>query len=469
MTIQPFTFGVESRPGRFGPDSGSRIVNGYTEQAPNEATVPFFTYCRPGLKTFTGLLSGESGYRGGISLGPYGYVSIGPVLRKVDSTGTETIIGGFGGTSPVRMARNRKTPNAQIAVVSDGLRTIIENDALIGLTDTDLPPPIDVTSIAGYFVFAIADGRYFWTSIDEGTEVGALDFASAEANPDGLVAGRARGQEVVFFGEQSIEFHAFTGSSAVFERVPNTTQPIGCSARHAIAEINGVLLFPASDGTVRRLAGYAPERISNHDIETALLELTDKDSLRGWTFSHRGHQFYVLSCPSWTWVCDLLTGFWFQWDTEGLARWKAEGYLEIGNKQIVGDYNSPYLYELDKDTHDDAGDAIIWKMIGRATAYPARVELNNFYVNLVPGVGLNSADPDLEDPKAMMRVSKDNGKSWSNEKQRSVGKLGEYSKRVKFGRWGTSKEDGFMIELSMSAAVPRGISGAAADINVVEP
>ena len=473
MTVQPFTFGIESRPGEFGPDAGARIINGYTEIAPREADVPYFTRARPGLKAFTGQLEGAGGFRGGIRLGSAAYVVIGPVIWKVDATGFAEVIGGFLGSAPVRMVRNQKaTP--QIAMVSEGVRNIIENDMLIGLTDTDLPAPIDVTELAGYTIYIIPDGRYFYSGINEASSIDALDFASAEARADGLVAGQVRNQELILYGETSIEFHGLTGNSNnPFMRVPNTTVQFGCLSGPAVQEINGVHIFPAADGTVRKLAGYVPERISNHDVERDIDELEDKSSMRAMAFSLRGHQFYVLSSPSWSWACDLTNSFWYEWNTHGHNRWKAEGYVELGDHpnqlRIVGDYQNPFLYQLDPATYDDAGDHIIWKMVGRLTAPPNRIELNDFYANLIPGVGLNSTDPHLSDPKAMMRVSKDNGTTWGNEKQRSVGKIGEKKKRTQFGRFGTSKEDGFLVELSMSAAVARSCTGAAADTQLVKP
>jgi hypothetical protein len=46
-----------------------------------------------------------------------------------------------------------------------------------------------------------------------------LDFASAEANPDGLVGVIERTQEILLLRTKSIEFHALTGSTAVFGTV----------------------------------------------------------------------------------------------------------------------------------------------------------------------------------------------------------------------------------------------------------
>ena len=51
------------------------------------------------------------------------------------------------------------------------------------------------------------------------------------------------------------------------------------------------------------------------------------------------------------------------------------------------------------------------------------------------GVGLEVGT----DPKLWMQYSDDEGKTWSHEKWRSMGKIGEYDKRIKFFNLGRSR------------------------------
>lgn len=468
MPIQPVTFGLESRPGRYGPEGGAQLFNVYAEQSAEDAKFPFVLYARPGLKSFATLTAGA--FRGALKFGALAYVVNGTAVDKVDSAGTVTNVGSFSGSAPVQMARNRKSPNAQIAMVSDGLRAILAADVVTPIADTDLPPPIGVVPIGGYFVFAIADGRYFWTAIDEGTSIAALDFASAEANPDGLVGIIERTQEIVLFGSDSIEFHALTGSASVFERVQQTTLQLGCLSGAAIKSLNGIPIFPASDGTVRLLSDYSPERISHHDVERDIDALSDKSAMTAQTFQIEGHQFYCLNSPSWTWAVDLLTRKWFKWNSYNLARWRAEGFVDIGGKRIVGDYATNKLYELSPSARDDIGTALIMKAItGPVHAYPNRLIGDELYVKLLRGAGINSTNNDVADPKIMLRVSDDDGSTWSDEMTQPVGKIGETTREVSFTQLGMTGEDGFRFELSMSAAVNRCFQGAALRFTPIAP
>lgn len=456
MPTQPISFGLSSGPGRFGPDAGARLINAYAEQAPKDAKYPWLLFCRPGLTNFATLTGGA--FRGAIDLDGVGYVVNGTAVNKVDSTGTVTSIGSFTGSGPVFMARNRKSPNPQIAIVSSGIRAYIEADVVSNITDTDLPAPIACDSIGGYIVFAIEDGRYFWTSIDNLTSINALDFRSAEANPDGLVGIKTRGQEIILFGPRSVEFHALTGSTLVFERVSQSTLDLGCLSGAAVKDLNGVVIFPASDFTVRRLNGYSPERISTHAVERSIESLANKSVMTAWTFQLQGHQFYVLNAPSFTWACDLLTSNWYEWSSYQAARWQAEGFLAIGGKRIVGDYAVAKLYELDPDVGQDAGEYLIWKLIsGAAGQFPNRFVADHIYLDLVVGVGT----PTETNPQIMLRTSNDDARSWSSEMQRPIGAQGDYKRQVSFRSLGSSGQDGMRFEIAVSANVVRCLQGAA--------
>jgi hypothetical protein len=465
MPIRDISFGLESRPGRFGPEGGARLINAYVEQGSSDGKAPTYLYCRPGLVSFATLSGGP--FRGAIELGEYAYVVNGTAVDRVDSSGTVVTVGSFTGTAPVSMARNRKAPDAQVAMVSEGQRAILSADVVTTIGDTDLPPPVAVCSIGGYFVFAIGDGRYFWTSIDEGTDIAGLDFASAEANPDGLVGIIERVQEIVLFGSKSIEFHVLTGSAAVFERVSQSTiQNLGCLSGPAIKSINGVPIFPASDGTVRMLNAYSPERISNHDVERSIAALTDKSSMTAETFSLEGHQFYCLNSPEFTWVCDLITRKWFQWSGYQLDRWRAEGYVEISGKKILGDYAEAILYELSPSANDDAGEYLIWKLTSGPTgSYPARFIADELYLDVLPGVGTE----DEADPQIMLRTTDDDGVTWSDEMTADLGPAGDSMREISFLSMGASGQSGFRFEIAISAAVSRCLQRAALRFTPLAP
>lgn len=472
MAVVPLELGIQSDPGRYGPDTGTRLINCYAEQAGKGAKIPFPLYATEGL-TALATLTGGGRVRGAISLDPYGYVVAGTSVYKVDAGGGQTTIGGFPGASPVFMARNRKASTPQIALVSDGLRYIIENDAISSIADTDLPNANSVTFTGGYFIWTISDGRFFISAIDEGTTIDALDFATAEANPDGLLVGYSRGvSELILFGVNSVEFWSNTGASSFpFERIPGTgLQNLGCLCRHSVKDLNDVVFFVASDGTVRLLNGYQPERISTHAVERDIDSIVDKDTITATAYSIRGHQFYCLSSPNWTWVYDGLTGLWHERESYGLTRWRGEVFVNINGERVVGSTTGGLLYIIDPDVYTEDGENLVMTIrTSPVHAYPNCASHDRLFLDFVPGVGLVSTDDHESDPTVMMRYSDNGGRTWSNQRTKTIGESSQWDTRVVFDRLGQTKEDGRIYEMSVSAPVMRGFTGAALDVELLIP
>jgi hypothetical protein len=466
--IVPIDLGVQSAPGRYGPDGGARLINCFAEKADEKSRLLYPVYPFEGFEQFS-VLTGGGRTRGMISLGTYGYIVSGANVYKVDSGGQMTVIGDFPGTGQVFMAKNSKT-TPQVALASEGQRYIIESDVLTSIADVHLPSATSVTELNKYFVWGIPDGRYFWSSVDEGTAYDALDFATAEARGDELRVVFSRGTELILFGTESIEFHAVSTGDAPFAAIPGATlYGLGVMCRHSVRSLNDVPMFVASDGTVRMMAGYSPERISTHDVERAIDSVVDKDSIIATAYPSLGNQFYQLSCEDWTWTYNALTQTWVERMSYGLNRWKADHFMKVGESRLVGGYNSGIVYRMDPDLYDEAGEHLIMTLRPPPThKTPNPITVDRLFVDTIPGAGLNSSDAALSDPKVMLRTSIDSGRSWSTEMTASVGEQGAYRTKVAFDGLGQSDEDGMIFEVSMSAAVARGITSMSAEIEIDE-
>jgi hypothetical protein len=466
----PLPYGLNSSPGRTGHDAGGRMINAYPEKMDDQAKTVWQIVAMEGAASFA-TLSGGGVYRGGILVGNYRYIVSGTTVWKVDSGGGATNIGTFPGSEPVFMSQNRA---GQVAIVSGGLRYTIIADVVATIADGDLPASSSVTTVDGYGIFTASSltGRFFITSIDDYTAIDALDFATAESNPDTLLVAYGRGSDVLFFGTKSVEFWRNTGNASFpFERIPGTAlQNMGLMCKHTVADIADIVFFVASDGTVRMLSGYTPIRISNHDQERAIGDVSDKDSIRATVYSFRGHQFYILSCATWSWAYDATNGFWHERQSYGETRWRIEGATDLEGQIVVGDFENGVLYEMSATTYTEASTHLVWIVrTPPVHGYPNRLSVNRLFLDTIPGVGLNSGDDHEDDPQVMVRTSKDGGKTFSNYRTADVGQIGEFNKRVKMDRFGMTHEDGMIFEISMSAAVIRGLTGGAVDADLLEP
>lgn len=64
--------------------------------------------------------------------------------------------------------------------------------------------------------------------------------------------------------------------------------------------------------------------------------------------------------------------------------------------------------------------------------------------------------------KVTLSTSKDGGRNWSNEKERSLGEVGEYRKRIQFTRLGQGRQ--MVVRVRVSSPVKATLLGATAQI-----
>lgn len=466
MAVTPLQLPMSSNPGRYGADGAARLVNCYPEFRGKEGKVAYPLYASDGLRLFS-TLSGGGRCRGMLTVGSSLWVVSGRLLFRVDPGGAATVIGGVPGDGPCYLAQNQAAPIPQIALVTDGLRFMINSAALGAIPDTDLVAPNSVVFLNQRFVYTAATGRFQWSALSDGDSYAPLDFATAEYGPDGLVRAFVRRGELLLIGDRTIEpWYAPQEGEDTFAR-SGTVIERGCANGATVAMVEETVILVADDLTVRALEGYQARRISNHAVERSIRDTSTRDHMLAWAYAKDGHSFYVLQGDDFSWTFDSSTGEWHQRESYGLNRWRAQFHAEFAGKHIVGDYQSGLLYEIAADAFDENGASMVMKVALPAHAYPHAIELNSLYLDILPGQGLNSSDEHIADPRAMIRVSKDNGKSYGAQRSRSVGRIGEHRTQVKANGFGTSREDGFVIEVSMSAGVARGITGAAADLAVV--
>lgn len=165
---------------------------------------------------------------------------------------------------------------------------------LDGIVMPDTRYVVDIDTINNFLILACPDGRFYWMAPGSDT-VDALDFATAESSPDGLVGVCRLGDEILFFGRSTIEPWQPTGDSdAPFLRAGGRTIERGCMARDTIHRFDNSILWLGDDGVVYRL-GNVPVRISNHGIEERVRKAHDEAS--AFIMEHDGHKFYVLHLP----------------------------------------------------------------------------------------------------------------------------------------------------------------------------
>lgn len=463
----PLDLGFQSNKGRFGHDGTARLINCYAELRGKEGKSPVTIYADPGLKSFGSASGHTKGTRGFIEVGDYLYWVVDRSLYRVDSTGSETLIGGLADDGPVVMARNSKTPYPEIVIVTaGGLRFIVENDVLSTISDEDLPPPIAAAYLDGYMLYLIADGRLFYSEINDASNILSTSFVEAEAKPDGANALVVLSREAFVFGTKTIQSFQTTGDSDN-PIVPLRGAPIeeGCLAGPTAIVVDNTPYFVAADRTVRRLNGYTPEKISPPYVDELLRAETNTENLRADTYAIQGHEYYVLSGTSFTVVYDAATQLWHDKESQNEDRWTVQGIVHFGDKVIAGDKDDGTLYEIDPDTYDENGSELIMTIQTKQQhAFPDSLIFDTLYLDFATGVGLNSTNTCDSNPVVMLRYSDDAGRAWSNEMTAPLGAIGKYDTVVAFHGLGETGRIGRTFQISVSAKVSRALMGASADL-----
>ena len=448
----------------------ARMVNMFPEVIPEGGKEPAFLQRAPGLKFLATM--GVGPIRGLWTFGSYGYVVSGNNLYKIDSSYTSTLIGSVTGSGPVSMVDN----GTQLFIACNGPSYIYNatTNAFAQITDPDFPGAVTVGYLDGYFVFNEPNSQRIWvTSLLDGLSIDALDFASAEGSPDGVVGVIVDHRELWVFGTNSVEVWYDAGAADFpLQRIQGAFNEIGCIAPYSIAKLDNGVFWLGADargrGIVYRANGYTGQRISTHAVEWAIQSYGTLNDAIAYTYQQDGHAFYVLVFPdaNTTWVYDAATQAWHEragWVNGAFTRHYGNCQMSFNNEIIIGDYSNGNIYAFDLEDYADNGQIQRWLRSWRALPTGQnnlkRTAHHSLQLDCESGNGLNLGQG--SDPQVMLRWSDDGGHTWSNEHWASTGKIGEYGRRVFWRRLGmTLKLRDRVYELSGTDPVKIAIMGA---------
>jgi len=321
-------------------------------------------------------------------------------------------------------------------------------------------PASTVTYQDGYFLFDRKGTGQFFISELLDVDFDPLDFATAEGQPDNLVAILSDHREIFLFGTETIEVWYNSGASDFpFERNQGAFIEKGCGARYSVAKQNNTVYFIGSDLMVYQMTGYTPVRISTHAVEKTLKDVDLSDAF-AYTYQDEGHLFYVLTIPSRdiTWCYDISTGAWHVRQSYQFGRHQSNNAIFFDSKTLVGDFQNGRIYQMAGNFYTDDGEPVIREFV-LPTVNNGRefLTVDSLEFDMGTGVGLIRGQGD--DPELRVYFSKDSGKTYSESFKRGrIGKVGEYLTRAKVNRFGAARQFTFKVEIS--DPIPIDIGGA---------
>lgn len=342
------------------------------------------------------------------------------------------------------------------------------------VVDGDFPAnPGGCAYIAGYFVTFNAGTDQFQVSANEDpTSWAALDFASAEADPDNAAGVLSTYRDLYVFGDRTTQVYYLSDNvNFPFSPYVNGVLEFGLHAPDSLARAGGFLFLVARERegspTVLMVQGFQAKRIGSGDTADTLAAMTTTDDAVGYAYTDSDQTFYVLTFPTEdiTLVYHVEQDMWHERGSYGLGQHRSRGHGYFNGKHLVGDYADGSLHELDDDSYTDNGATITRRRVAGVLHREGRqFEVNEFEVEFQRGVGLASGQG--SDPQAMLRYSCDNGRTWSSELWRDIGPQGNYGAKALWHRLG--QMDAFTAEITVTDPVEVVIVAAYADINILD-
>jgi hypothetical protein len=214
------------------------------------------------------------------------------------------------------------------------------------------------------YVFVMTDDGKIWNSEpNDPTKWDALNYVTAEAEPDKGVALAKHFNYLIAFGQWSTEFFYDAGNPVGSPLLPNQTFRIefGCANGNSVVEMQQTVVWVAvgrnTGRTVLMLDGTRPVQISDVSIER-ILNQSSLTNVRSYSLKIAGHYFYVLNLldDNLTLVCDIKSKQWSIWTSfvngqetilDGVF------YTSYNNEGYALDNDNGVLYNVSEHNYTD--------------------------------------------------------------------------------------------------------------------
>jgi hypothetical protein len=445
--------------------TAQRHINIYAEPSDDKSSLNF--YGTPGLSIFTSF--GDTPVRGMLEVGDVLYVVHRQKLYEVNNAGVRTERGTLASsTGRVCMASN----GVQLGIV-DGSAMYCYTYATNGFVTVSsglFANPVSLTFQDGYGIATFQNsGQFQISAAYDFTTWDALDYATAESNPDNTVRALADHGEVIIAGTDTVEFWGNSGGQDFpYSNIRGATLEWGLAAIWSLVKYNDSVagLFRNKMGQVQvmMLAGHALKKISSPEVDYVINSYSAVADCTAFAYMLGGHPMLQMNFPTAgkSWLYDATTGLWSELQS-GLngGRHRGEMHCDFVNRPRVSDYENGIIYNLDADTYTDNGTPIAREIVSKHinNSYK-QVAIHALQLDFETGVGLISGQG--SDPQAMLQVSRDNGHTWGNERWASMGAIGKYKTRARWNRLGSARD--FVFKVRVTDAVRFALTGGSLDL-----
>lgn len=354
-----------------------RLVNMMLEADKSGASPDgFMRVQRPGLSPFATLGGSIRGLfqQNGV-LSSQAFAVAGDTFQSFD---------GSGGTAIGTVAEGGRVPFAanyqKLFLLSSTVAYQYGSIPFAAIAMPDSRAVSDIDTLNNYLILGCPDGRFFWM-VPGADVVDALDFATAESSPDGLVAVRRLVDELWLLGGNSGEVWQETGDPAApFRRAGGRTIDQGCLYRDTARRFDNSLVWVNNQEKVVR-AAQTPQVISDAGIEQRISERTG--ALSAIVLNFVGHEIYALKIPGQgTFGFDTVTSQWCELASDGATQWKPHVSPEYSTSLYLGDETSGKVWLFDAAVNTDDGAPFLRLVTGNVALMGKPAKQSSFSVGI---------------------------------------------------------------------------------------
>lgn len=389
--------------------------------------------------------------RGALKKDDIAYCVNGTTLYRIDKVTTlgivsypSTSLGTIAGDGRVSMATN----GTQLMVLVPGGAGYVYNEdavpAFAEITDGDFTAsgnPQHVVFVDGYFLITTDEKKYAVSNLNDALSWDALDFGSAESDPDAVVAPLIVNNQVYITGTETTEGASNIGGSGFPFQRNGVFLDKGCVAPFTLIKSN-VSFFMVGAGknespAIWQFTNNSYTRISTTAIENVLNAYSSTEISNSFAiaYSKKGAYFVSFSFPDRTFTYDLTTQLWHErvsFINKSDTKWRVSSLLSVYGITMVFDNIDGRYGELVQGLNTEYDEPIISLWTTQPFVGDGEISLVKIELTMEAGVG----DSTTTDPVVSMALSKD-GKVFGAERNRKIGKVGEFHKRAIWRKNGT--------------------------------
>jgi hypothetical protein len=338
---------------------------------------------------------------------------------------------------------------------------------------------LDGTSVtfADNVYYPPAEGTYTGALSSETVSVSSLNSMRMDFKADSVTALCATDSSLFVFGQGSLQVLAWQNSTIAPFAIVSKTSSVGLDLPKTAVVIDRECYF-VGKGVGGLLGVWAVNesgqlrKVSTNSEDQRIAAKAKGLNAVALSYSYKGHTFYVLTFGNVgheTIVYDITEGLWSDracFDSQGNRRpWNVDSCVMIKGKPVFLAENeraeTHSLLEFDPDSNTDYFKVAPFEgsPIERIRTTGIKYDgVNDIMVTGLEIIMNNGSTKVLEEqqpgynPRVMLQVSVDGGRTWSNELWAYAGRTGQYSWRTRWNGLGRGARFAFRVKMAEPVA-----------------